>query len=68
MSRKKIANLTPTQRLAKIADIIETVDGRCAAADGPVTPTHQEITAAEVLGIYLLATARPEKFALRVRP
>lgn len=67
MKRKKTSDLTPTERLAKIADIIEAVDNRCMAVDGPVTPTHREITAAEILGIYLLAVAKPEKFALGCR-
>lgn len=59
MSRAKATkHLTPTERLAKIAGIIEDVDDRCMAVDGPVTPTHQEITAAEILGIYLLAVGR----------
>lgn len=67
MSRKSPKHMTPAERLARIAEIIETVDGRCMAADGPVTPTHREISAGEILNIYLLATAVPEKFKLRAR-
>lgn len=42
-------------RLAKIASIIEGVDNRCMAADGPVTPTLKEMTQAEMSAIYALA-------------
>jgi len=42
-------------RLDKIRDIIEDVDNRCMAVDGPVTPTEREITAAELKRIYKLA-------------
>jgi hypothetical protein len=35
--------------------MIETVEQRCMAADGPVTPTHKEITDAELRAVYLLA-------------
>lgn len=41
--------------LAEIARIIETVDNRCAAVDGPVTPTLQEMTQKEISRIYQLA-------------
>ena len=43
------------ERLTAIAGIIEAVDNRCAAADGPVTPTLQEMTQAEISRIYELA-------------
>lgn len=49
-------SLTPEQRLAEIALIIEGVDIRCMAADGPVTPTLQEMTQVEISRIYELAT------------
>ena len=42
-------------RLDRIAAIIETVDHRCMAADGPVTPTLQEMTQKEMTEIYSLA-------------
>lgn len=45
----------PTTRLKMIASIIEAVDNRCAAADGPVTPTLKEMTQAEISEIYALA-------------
>lgn len=51
--------LTPEQRLAKIAEIIEAVDRRAAATDGPVTPTLQEMTQAEISEIYRLASGKP---------
>lgn len=44
-----------TRRLEKIAAIIEQVDNRCMAADGPVTPTNEEITLEELKQIYELA-------------
>lgn len=47
--------MTPTERLKMIAVIIETVDQRCAAADGPVTATNREITQWEISKIYRLA-------------
>lgn len=46
---------TETERLAEIARIIEDVDHRCMAADGPVTPTRAEITDEELRRIYALA-------------
>jgi hypothetical protein len=36
-------------------DMIHSVEQRCMAADGPVTPTHKEITDAELRAVYLLA-------------
>ena len=44
------------RRLKRIAEIIEDVDQRCMAADGPVTPTLQEMTQDEISEIYKLAT------------
>ena len=41
-------------RLTRIAEIIKDVDTRCMAADGPVTPTLQEMTQAEISEIYEL--------------
>lgn len=46
------------KRLTAIAGIIETVDNRCMAADGPVTPTLQEMTQVEMSEIYRLATGK----------
>lgn len=46
----------PEKQLARIAEIIEAVDDRCMAADGPVTPTLQEMTQAEISEIYRLAS------------
>ena len=48
------------RRLARIAEIIEAVDQRCMAVDGPVTPTLKEMTQAELSEIYVLASrAKP---------
>lgn len=54
LGQKKV--LTPKERLAEIARIIEAVDNRCAAADGDVTPTLQEMTQAEISRIYELSS------------
>lgn len=35
-----------------IQDVIDAVETRCAAVDGPVTPTHKEITDKEIKAIY----------------
>lgn len=43
------------ERLAEIARIIEDVDNRCLAADGPVTKTRHEMTDDEMRAIYALA-------------
>jgi hypothetical protein len=48
-------NMAMRRRLGRIAGIIEHVDNRCMAADGPVTPTLQEMTQAEMSMIYKLA-------------
>lgn len=40
------------KRLSRIAEIIETIEQRCMATDGPVTPTTKEITEAELRAIY----------------
>jgi hypothetical protein len=47
-------------RLNRIAQIIEDVDNRCLAADGPVTPTLQEMTQDELSRIYALAKRQDE--------
>ena len=43
------------RRLDRIAEIIENVDHRCQAADGPVTHTLDEMTQKEISEIYLHA-------------
>ena len=43
------------QALTAIRRIIETVDLRAMAADGPVTPTLQEMTQEEISEIYRLS-------------
>jgi hypothetical protein len=45
----------PEKRLQLIAEIIEAVDDRCLAVDGPVTPTLDEMTPKEIRKIYRLA-------------
>jgi len=52
------ANRERDARLRRIAEIIETVDGRCLAADGPVTATLNEMTQQEISEIYELAKGR----------
>lgn len=59
--------MTPSQRLKCIAVIIEAVDNRCAAADGPVTATLKEMQSWELVKIYGLATGDP-KAIKRLRP
>ncbi len=51
-------------RLKRIAEIIELVDRRCMAADGPVLATKDEITAEEIIEIYKLASRPYERKAL----
>lgn len=48
-------DMTKKQRLARVAEIIEGVDNRCQAADGPVTPTLTEMQQREISEIYALA-------------
>lgn len=54
---REYADQNCTNRLRVIAAIIEAVDNRCMAADGPVTPTLKEMTQAEISRIYALATS-----------
>lgn len=49
-------NMTNGERLKRIAEIIERVDNRCMAVDGPVTPTLQEMEQDEISEIYKLAS------------
>lgn len=42
-------------RLREIHGIIDVVEQRCLAADGPVTKTHNEITDDELRQIYKLS-------------
>ena len=43
-------------RLKAIAEVLEAVDNRCLAVDGPVRTTLQEIRETELVKIYKLAT------------
>lgn len=54
-------------RLQKIAAIIQAVDDRCIASDGPVTKTRLEITDAELRTIYRLAMGKPLSRTERLR-
>lgn len=51
-------NMDMRRRLDRIVAIIEFVENRCMAVDGPVTPTLQEMTQAELSQIYMLARGR----------
>ena len=42
-------------RLLQIHGVIDVVEQRCLAADGPVTKTHDEITDNELRRIYKLS-------------
>jgi len=46
------------QRFHGIVAVIDGVEIRCMAVDGPVTPTHDEITDEELRTIYVLAGGR----------
>jgi len=45
----------PQAECALIVSLIDAVENRCMAVDGPVTPTHQEITDEELRKIYRAA-------------
>ena len=45
---------------ARIAQIIESVDQRCMAHEGPVARTLDEMTQKEISAIYALAMGKPE--------
>ena len=55
MASRRISRMTAEERLVEIAAIIERVDNRAMAVDGPVTPTLEEITQDEMSSIYKLA-------------
>lgn len=46
------------RRLRRIAEIIEAVDERCLAHDGPVGDTREEMSKKEMQEIYDLAKGR----------
>lgn len=54
----RIKRMTPAQRLAAIKTIIEAVDSRCMAVDGPVPATLDEMSQAEISEVYRLAGGR----------
>jgi hypothetical protein len=47
------------QRLRRIREIIEAVDTRAMATDGPVPPTLQVMTQREISEIYRLSGGQP---------
>ena len=53
--------MSDSDRLAEIAGIIEGVDNRCMAVDGPVSSTLSEMTQLELTRIYGLALGRTHK-------
>ena len=53
---------TDGERLDRIAEIIEAVDNRCMAADGPVSKTLEEMQQSEISAIYALAKRKPENW------
>ena len=55
MTQRDTSGPAAGARLAEIARIIEYVDNRCLAADGPVTKTRHEMTDDEMRAIYALA-------------
>lgn len=59
----KALRLGDRNRLRRIAEIIESVDQRCMAVDGPVTPTLREMTQEELSEIYRLACVKPARHA-----
>ena len=50
----KRTKLTPKQRLSLIRQIIDIVENRSMAVDGPVSKTNEEITNQELRRIYKL--------------
>ena len=55
LRRSRIQAKNYRTRLREIAEILEGVDRRCEAADGPVARIQEEITDEEMRKIYLLA-------------
>lgn len=49
-------------RLAMISDIIESVDRRCMAVDGPVSKTLDVMTQEEISTIYALSLGKPPEW------
>lgn len=43
---------TPIEACQLVINVIHTVENRCMAADGPVLPTSEEITEAELKRMY----------------
>jgi len=56
------AALTSDQRLARIAEIIETVDNRCLAYDGAVGLTLEEMRKDEIREIYQMSIGKRIKY------
>ena len=49
------------ERLKRITEIIDRVEQRCIAADGPITNTRLEMTDSELRSIYHLAAGSYRK-------
>ena len=45
----------PKTNATRFCELLEAIDQRCAAADGPVTPTIQEATTDELRRLYVFA-------------
>jgi len=63
----KKENAKLRHRLFQIVSIIDGVDNRCMAADGPVSNTRQEMTDEELRQIYRLATGKLKVWRKRIR-
>ncbi len=56
--------MTDRDKLNRIAQIIENVDNRCMAADGPVNTTLHEMRQSEISEIYKLTSKQLEMILL----
>jgi len=55
---KLLGSSEVSKSLERIAEIIEEVDNRAMVADGPVTPTLEEMTQEEISEIWELSKTR----------
>ena len=51
------------ERLRRIVEIIDAVENRCLASDGPVSDTREEMTDEEMRKIYRLAKGSYQRSA-----
>lgn len=54
------------ERLDQIKEIIDSVESRCLAADGPVTPTLKEMGEDELRKIYKLAGGKIKRMGMEI--